>query len=77
MWTGEIIMNGANKALKETFIGKTIKFEDLNIGEVIITVKDVCLNGDDGDYWIEFSDENNKKYTLWDQSELDLYYEML
>ena len=77
MYLSDLIRETVNQKLQETCIGKKISFyteENYNNLTTIIC-KSVEFSDDDGDGWIEFTDNDDNKYNVFGQG-LDVWFEI-
>lgn len=78
MYLSDVIRPLINQKLQEMCVGKKVSFfpEEDYENETTITCKSVEFGDDDGDCWLEFIDENDKKYIIFGQG-LDIYFEIV
>lgn len=78
MYLSDVIEPLLNQKLKEMCVGKKVLIHPLenNNKETTINCKSVEFGDDDGDCWLEFTDENNNKYNV-DGQGIDIYFEIL
>lgn len=77
MYLSDLIRETVNQKLQETCIGKKISFYPIEDYDNLTTIicKSVEFSDDDGDCWIEFTDNDNKKYNVFGQG-LDVWFEI-
>lgn len=78
MYLSDILKSLVDQKLQEICVGKKVLFypEENNENETIITCKSVEFGDDDGDCWLEFTDSEDKKYTVIGQG-IDIYFEII
>jgi hypothetical protein len=78
MYLSDILKSLVDQKLQEICVGKRVLFypEENNGNKTIITCKSVEFGDDDGDCWLEFTDSEDKKYTVIGQG-IDIYFKII
>jgi len=74
MYLSDLIRPLVNKELKSKCIGRNVTFAHAG-NKITIVCKDVNFCDDDGDCWIEFTDENGEKY-FTDGQGIDIWFDI-
>lgn len=75
MYLSDLIREIVNDKVRETFIGKKVRFVDLDKGKVSITCKDASFLDDDGNCLVRLIDTENNEYFAVGQG-IDIWYKI-
>lgn len=78
MYLSDLIKPLITEELQKKCVGKKVSFypEEDYKNLTTITCKSVEFSDDDGDCWLEFTDDNDKVYNVFGQG-IDVYFDII